>query len=183
MSGFSQVLAPKLLVNGIISSIFAAIVFAISLVQPVNAQEEARVQQASWFGGGWHHSWWGDDDFDAVAYCNERITHMLDEAVEHVDEEESLTDTQNAAWVKLIGTLRTTGTQFAELCDEYHRGDETERASAPERLALMEQVMGMGLAAVQQVRPDFDAFYETLDEDQQAKLDRAFGGRRHHGWH
>ena len=53
-------------------------------------------------------------------------------------------------------------------------------AGATARLELMEKRMEAMLAAIKTVRPAFDAFYKTLDDEQKAKLNA--GGPRGWGW-
>lgn len=53
-------------------------------------------------------------------------------------------------------------------------------SSAPARLELMEKRMEAMLTAVKTVRPAFDAFYATLNDEQKARLNT--GGPRRWGW-
>jgi hypothetical protein len=53
-------------------------------------------------------------------------------------------------------------------------------ASAPDRLAGMEKRMEAMLASIKMLRPAFDEFYQTLNNDQKARLDRV-GPRRWRG--
>ena len=54
-------------------------------------------------------------------------------------------------------------------------------ASASARMELMEKRLEAMLAAVKTVRPAFDAFYATLNDEQKARINT--GGPRGWGWH
>lgn len=53
--------------------------------------------------------------------------------------------------------------------------------SAAARLEAVETRLDAMLTAVKLVRPAFDAFYATLDEEQKARIDS--GGSSRWGWH
>ena len=58
---------------------------------------------------------------------------------------------------------------------------EGRQKTATGKFARMETMLTAGLEVVKTVRPAFDKLYATLDEKQQAALDKMIsrGGRRH----
>ena len=87
----------------------------------------------------------------------------------------ALSGNQRAAWQELAKRLRAATVTFGEARDNAH----AEGMSAKERLAQAENMMAAGLAALQSLRPAFDAFYGTLTPAQRKTLD-AFAAHRHH---
>lgn len=84
----------------------------------------------------------------------------------------------NDAQRKALDDLRTASTKAAETIAAACPRDFPASASA--RMELMEKRLEAMLAAVKTVRPAFDAFYATLNDEQKARINS--GGPRHWGW-
>lgn len=170
----------SLVVNTLASLVFLVTVTAVALVAPASA-EEADVETVSWFGG--HGGWWGEP-MSAAHHCESGVDRFVGRLTEHAEEEVEFTATQQAAWDDLIAAIRTGGEGVTRFCARVDEARQTERAPAPERLAMAEEAVSVGLKTLQTIRPAFDAFYATLDPEQKELLDNA--GRHHRGggwWH
>ena len=88
-----------------------------------------------------------------------------------------LDDGQTAAWTTLMADLRQALASFEETC---MAGIAAEPAgSAPVRLAGLRDQLATGIAAIDRVRPAFDAFYRGLDAGQQARIEAMLARGRH----
>ncbi|WP_420560785.1 Spy/CpxP family protein refolding chaperone [Tepidicaulis sp.] len=128
---------------------------------------------ASIFGashGGWRHR-------GAGRFCEGGAERHLGKLEEYVDAFGGFTAPQRAAWDELVGSLRASVLLFNDVCAELETAER--ESTAPGRLALAEEAIQAAAAAMQKVRPSFEAFYATLDEDQRALLDRAFAHGEH----
>ncbi len=160
-------------VNTFVAGVFALVVSVLALVAPANA-EDATVQNASWFG-------WGERT--AASRCERRVDHFVEEMMEHAEEEVEFTSTQQAAWDDLIAAVRKGGDDITSFCGKVDEAHSADRAPAPERLAMAEEAVAVGLKTIQTIRPAFDAFYNTLDAEQKELLDGAANHRRRGWWH
>ncbi len=117
----------------------------------------------------WHHPHrrHGGGDRD-IARRTERLIAFVEEAFR-------FEGNQRAAWRELAKRLRAATATFGEARDNAH----SEGMSAKERLAQAENMMAAGLAALQSLRPAFDAFHGTLTPAQRKTL-HAFAARQHH---
>lgn len=179
MSPTPRSLTQSLIVNSSAAMVFAAIVSALALVAPASANE-LPVQNASWFSG--HGGWWGGPTSTAER-CEKGVEHFVEELVEHADEEVTFTATQQAAWDDLIVAVRTSGAEVTSFCGRVDDARASEPQAAPERLAMAEEAVAVGLKSLQIIRPAFDAFYSTLDAEQKEMLDNAGNHRRRGWWH
>lgn len=118
------------------------------------------------FGGGPDSGWAG--------MCNPRAAGFAEWRMERIERLISPTDAQKAA----LNELRTASTKAAELISAACPREFPADASA--RIALMEKRLEAMLTAVKTVRPAFEAFYATLNDEQKARINR--GGPRHWGW-
>jgi len=166
-------LSQSMTVNTFAATVFAVVVSVVAVVAPANA-EDATVRNASWFG-------WGDRT--AVARCERGVDHFVEEMMEHAEEEVEFTSTQQAAWDDLIVAVRQGGGEVTAFCGKVDEARNADAAPAPQRLAMAEEAVAVGLKTIQTIRPAFDAFYNTLDAEQKELLDGAANHRRRGWWH
>ena len=114
----------------------------------------------------------GGSDFRFL--CNPRSVGMAEWRIARIESGIKLTDAQKAA----LAGLRSASAKAAETISATCA--EPVPAKSTERMALMEKRVEAGLQAIKLVRPAFEAFYGTLDDQQKARLD-AIGPRRW-GW-
>lgn len=110
--------------------------------------------------------------------CGEHRDERLDRMINMVESFVDLEAGQQDAWNRLTETLRASSAAVGETCEEIEAAGEPD--TAPEKLARMETMMATGLGAMRDVRPAFEAFYETLNEKQQKALDDLAEHRRRH---
>lgn len=106
--------------------------------------------------------------------CSPQGAGLAEWRMERIEELVKPTETQR----KALDDLRAASTKAAESIKAACPTDWP--ASAPARLELMEKRMDAMLTAVKTVRPAFDAFYATLNDEQKARLNTA--GPRRWGW-
>lgn len=116
----------------------------------------------------WHgsHRCHGGDRGD-IEQRTERLIDFVEEAFQ-------FEGSQRAAWQELAKRLRAATTTLGEA----HHDADAEGIGAKERLAQAEDMMATGLAALQSLRPAFDAFYGTLTPAERKTLDALVA--RHH---
>lgn len=112
----------------------------------------------------------GGDRHGMMRMCGPQRTERLENAIGFVDAFFSFNDAQKAAWTDLATALRDGSETIGKRCEAMR--DQPRDDTAPGRLARMETMLSSGLDIVQKVRPAFDKFYGTLDEKQQAALDK-----------
>lgn len=173
MSHRPSPLTQSMTVNTFAAGVFALVVAILAIVGPANA-EDAEVHNASWFG-------WGERT--AAARCERGVDHFVEEMMEHAEEEVVFTSTQQAAWDDLIAAVRQGGSEITTFCSKVDEARAADAAPAPERLAMAEEAVAVGLKTIQTIRPAFDAFYNTLDAEQKELLDGAANHRRRGWWH
>jgi hypothetical protein len=141
----------------------------------VEAAEAAVTQVA--FGG--HQGWGRGRHGRGLAHlCSDRRDERIDDAIGFIEDFVDFTPPQTAAWNDLTKAVRESSATIGEACGDL--GDVDADGNAPARLALIESLATTGLDVLKRVRPPFDAFYQTLDEDQQKRLDKLFNrGHRH----
>lgn len=166
-------LSQSMTVNTFAAGVFAVVVSILAVIAPANA-EDATVQNASWFG-------WGERT--AAARCERGVDHFVEEMMEHAEEEVEFTSTQQAAWDDLIAAVRQGGSDVTAFCGKVDAARAADAAPAPDRLAMAEEAVAVGLKTIQTIRPAFDAFYNTLDAEQKELLDGAANHRRRGWWH
>jgi LTXXQ motif family protein len=110
--------------------------------------------------------------------CNPRSAGMAQWRLDRIETELKPNDTQKAALKELRAASAKAAETLTAACAA------AMPAKSVERMALMEKRLEASLQVVRTVRPAFEAFYVTLDEQQKAKLDatgpRAWGWR---AWH
>lgn len=108
------------------------------------------------------------------AMCDPRGAGLAEWRMERIERLISPTEAQRAA----LDDLRTASAKAAEIVAAACPREFP--ASATARLELMEKRLDAMQQAIKTVRPAFDAFYATLNEEQKARINTS--GPRHWGW-
>lgn len=106
--------------------------------------------------------------------CSPQGAGLAEWRMERIEELVKPTEAQR----KALDDLRAASTKAAETIKAACPNEWP--SSAPGRLEFMEKRMEAMLTAVKTVRPAFDAFYATLNDEQKARLNS--GGPRRWGW-
>jgi len=104
-----------------------------------------------------------------MAFCAGRQGHVLERMGPYLRAWLDLNAAQEESWARVERTLAVGLASLRDACSDLAADDEN--VAMPERLAAMESAMAAGTDAVRAIRPAFTAFYGTLDEDQQRKID------------
>ncbi len=134
---------------------------------PRGAPGMERVQER---GGG--HGWGRHHRGPGFArFCNdERREAWIEDRVQLIESFAEFTPEQTEAWTGLKDAVNAASAQVGETCEQAREAGRPE--NTPERLARAEAFMTAGLSVVQEVRPAFETFYASLDDDQKQALDR-----------
>lgn len=108
------------------------------------------------------------------AMCDPRGAGLAEWRMERIERLVNPTEAQRAA----LNNLRTASTKAAEIVAAACPREFP--ASASGRLEIMEKRLDAMQQAIKTVRPAFDAFYATLNDEQKARINA--GGPRHWGW-
>jgi hypothetical protein len=106
--------------------------------------------------------------------CNPRGAGLAAWRMDRIERLIKPTDAQKAALNELRAASTRAAEQIAAACPAEFP------ASAGARMELMEKRLEAMLQAVKTVRPAFDAFYATLNDEQKARINTA--GPRRWGW-
>lgn len=106
--------------------------------------------------------------------CDPRAAGLAEWRMERVERLVKPTEAQR----KALDDLRTASTKAAATIAAACPREFPASASA--RMELMEKRLEAMLTAIKTVRPAFDAFYATLNDDQKARINS--GGPRRWGW-
>ena len=131
-------------------------------------------------GGGWWRGRHGDGPGGLL--CGERAEERMERMLGFVEELLTLTPSQAEAWQRVTEAAHGGAERFQGVCDGLREAGAPE--TAPERLARIERMADAGATGLREVRTAFDAFYQTLDEQQRRVLDvlaTRHGPGRHHG--
>ncbi|HET9902656.1 MAG TPA: Spy/CpxP family protein refolding chaperone [Xanthobacteraceae bacterium] len=151
-----------------------------------STRETAPSESAGPLGrGGWRH--WGPGMMMGPAmmarssrgFCNPGMAGFARWRIERMVRVLKPTEAQNAKLEELKAASAKAAEMIASECPR-----EVPR-SVPARLEHMEKRLETMLQAVKVVRPAFDAFYASLDEEQKVRLNDAGPrgwGWRHWGW-
>lgn len=156
--------------------LIAVVVLSGALIAPAVAQPS---NGAGWMGPGTMmgpgmmrgSGMWGSG-FGGI--CNPRMAGLAEWRVDQIERAVKPTEAQQAALKELRAASTKAADGLAAACPK-----DLPRTSG-ERLGFMEMRMEAMLQAVKAVRPAFDAFYASLNDEQKAKLDEA--GPRRWGW-
>ena len=153
----------------------AALMFSGVGSQTMNTAKLELISAAAASGGGHHR--FHRRGHGAKMICSERRAEKLDDAIGFIEAFFSFNDTQKTEWDKLAAALRQGSDTIGRHCETIEA--KNKDASAPDKLARVETMLTAGLEIVQNVRPAFDGFYASLDEKQQAALDKLVQRHRH----
>jgi len=117
---------------------------------------------------------WGGGRGGMGAVCDPRGAGLAEWRMERIERLINPTEAQRVA----LNDLRTASSKAAEIVAAACPREFP--ASAPARLELMEKRLDAMQQAIKAVRPAFDAFYATLNDEQKARINT--GGPRHWGW-
>jgi hypothetical protein len=130
--------------------------------------------------GGWrhggHHGWRHGGGMRHL--CGEGRDQRIDGFVELVESFVTFTPEQGEAWQGLVAAVRTSSASIDAACAEL-AGAGPPRTAA-DKLGRLETMLAKGLDVVQQVRPAFDTFYATLNDQQKQAIDDLASRRRRH---
>ena len=118
---------------------------------------------------------WGGGMGGMGAVCDPRGAGLAEWRMERIER----LITPNEAQRTALNDLRTASTKAAEIIAAACPREFP--ASATARLELMEKRLDAMQQAIKTVRPAFDAFYATLNDEQKARVNT--GGPRRWGWH
>ena len=107
--------------------------------------------------------------------CDPRAVGLAEWRMDRIEQLISPNEAQRAA----LDTLRTASAKAAETVTAACPPDLP--ASATGRLETIEKRLDAMLTAIKIVRPAFDAFYATLNDEQKARINT--GGSSRWGWH
>lgn len=121
------------------------------------------------------HGWWrhGEGGNAAVGFCEDGHAARIGEMGPYLDSWLELDARQRDAWSDLERQTTQAMASFDEYCDD------TGTVTMADHLAQAETMLAKGAAAIREVRPAFDAFYNSLNEKQRAMLDKKSVGWRH----
>jgi hypothetical protein len=118
---------------------------------------------------------WGGGMGGMGAICDPRGAGLAEWRMERIERLITPNEAQRAA----LDNLRIASTKAAEIVAAACPREFPESATA--RLELMEKRLDAMQQAIKTVRPAFDAFYATLNDEQKARVNT--GGPRRWGWH
>jgi len=105
-------------------------------------------------------------------FCTAGEGEHFERIAAHIKPELELTAIQESAWNEFAAAWNTGEARLRESCDAADAAGD----GAGNLLARAEIQLDAGLDAVRTVRPAFEDFYATLDNDQRRTLDQ-FGHR------
>jgi hypothetical protein len=118
---------------------------------------------------------WGGGAGGMGAVCDPRGAGLAEWRMERIER----LITPNEAQRTALNDLRTASTKAAEIVAAACPREFPESATA--RLELMEKRLDSMQQAIKIVRPAFEAFYATLNDEQKARINTS--GPRRWGWH
>jgi hypothetical protein len=107
--------------------------------------------------------------------CDPRTAGMAEWRIDQIERVVQPTEAQRAA----LADLRAASAKAADAIRSACPRDIPQ--TSVQRMAFMEKRMEAMLTAIKTVRPAFEAFYATMDDEQKARLDGV--GPRRWGWH
>jgi hypothetical protein len=144
----------------------------------LSGQGQGMFAQHAGFGMGRHGGDGGMGGHGMRGMCRGDHGDRIEAMTGVVDEFFDFTPEQSEKWDELTQALAAGQASMKAACGDVE--EASEEGGASERLARMETMMSAGLGVIQDIRPAFEAFYETLTEAQQEALDGLFSmGRRH----
>jgi|SaaInl7_135m_RNA_FD_contig_61_1034557_length_1290_multi_21_in_0_out_0_1 hypothetical protein len=152
---------------------------SLSLGSAAHATGSGGHGMSKMFGGGHHGMGQGGmgGGRGMAHLCGPARSEKVEHAISFVDDFMTFSGPQKQAWDNLAGALRAGDEKVGAACATFKDGKPPQSATG--KLGMAESFLTAGLAVVQQVRPAFDRFYDTLNEKQQKSLDDLLS-RRHH---
>ena len=148
---------------------------AIMMHQSADAQASKQEQKEPARAGkrraGKHHG--------MARMCSPHRAERVERMIDFADSFMSFTAPQQQAFDDLTVSLRTANTRMDRTCAQAKADDSPGNATA--RLAKLETFLSAGLQSVQEIRPSFDKFYDSLSAKQQKSLDDMLNRRGHRG--
>ena len=166
----------------LLAALIAAIIAGVSSHalnrSTARATPAAGIDEPSAHASGRHGNWWrGRTGRRFPQLCGERYNERLERLAGYAERELKLTEAQLPAWNDLLTALEDGDRSLAAACE---RAEQTElKRGAPAEVARIEGIMTAGLQIVQTVRPAFERFYRTLDDDQRRTVDDLIAHGRH----
>jgi len=175
----------KILLGTVAAVAIGGVVFAFSGVAPqtMNTAKLELISSAMASGGhgekGGYRGHHRGGRHGMRMICSDRRAEKVEDAIGFAEAFFTSQGEQKVAWDGLAAALREGSTTIGKHCEAMKA--EGREKTATGKFARMETMLTAGLEVVQTVRPAFDKLYATLDEKQQAALDkmvRRGGGRR-----
>ena len=127
---------------------------------------------------GYRHGWGGHGRKGNMAQrlCGDARGEHIEAAITFAETFMAFTPEQRAAWDRLTGAVRAGSDKVGETCAETEalRAEKT----LPAKLALAEAASKTAASVLSDVRPAFDGWYATLNDEQRQALD---GLMKHRG--
>ncbi len=127
---------------------------------------------------GYRHGWGGHGRRGGPMrkLCSDARGERIEAAITFAETFMTFTPEQRAAWDRLTGAVRAGSEKVGETCAETEalRAEKT----APAKLAIAEAAAKTAAAILGDVRPAFDDWYATLNDEQRQALD---GLMKHRG--
>ena len=134
-------------------------------------------QAAAFMASGMGHGWHGKRHHRGHGHvCAGARGEKLEHAIDFVQSFVDFTPEQDTAWQDFTVSLKDGRERVRAACDELEQADDP--LQAPDALARAESLLTTGLEVVRGVRPAFDRFYGTLDDDQKRALDQLVNRHR-----
>ncbi len=112
-------------------------------------------------------------------FCdNDRLDRVASRLASIDNKVPGMTIAQRDAWKRVEADIDTGRNRLEKTCADMQATGRPD--TLPEKMARVETALVGGLEALRGVRPSFEVFYETLDENQRAELDALKIGRRFH---
>lgn len=143
---------------------------AIACSVPVSAQPGPRGRDGGWGPG----MMMGPGMMGGGNLCSPRAAGMAEWQASRIESAIKLTDAQRDALKKLTEASAKAAEAMKAACPA------DAPSKAVDRMAVMEKRAEASLQAIKTVRPAFEAFYNSLDDQQKTRLDQV--GPRRWGW-
>lgn len=103
-------------------------------------------------------------------------TERFERLIAEVERRMSFTEPQAAAWAGLVLAVQAGARSIGDA--RRSLAEQSDAPVAPARLSGLETMLAVGLDAVRDLRPPFNAFYATLERHQKAIIDDLFDHAR-----
>jgi hypothetical protein len=168
-----------ILIGGVLSALALAVASPALLADtPYGAVTAAASSAIPAHFGGWHHRGPRGGGGFRQHLCSGRHGERMDSFVALVESFVDFTPEQGAAWQQLVAAARASSGSIGEACAEL--ADAGVPTAATDKLARIETMLTTGLDIVQRLRPKFDDFYATLNDDQKKAIDDLMSHRGRH---